>query len=166
MRLFAFPLLLLSLSAYAQLDTGTGADGACNGTTPSFANGGTFNCTTLNLSSISFNAGASPLIIKVQGNANISGNINLSGVNGISNDLYSGPAGGNPGGQGGPGAGNGGGDNASTPQDASDVSASSGHRATGGKVACEDGGGGGGMKNAGSIGTFCGTGADHPGPRW
>lgn len=158
MRIIVLPLLIFSFSALAQVNTGTGADGACNGIVPSFANGGTFNCTTLDINGpLSFNAGASALIIRVQGDVNITNTINASGDPGLTNTFFSGT----PGGDGGPGANNGGGEDAGSNLQYNTVidptlSLSLGRAAAGGSVGgCEDGGGGAGFKTVGNPGIAC-----------
>lgn len=161
MRL-SFFLLLFSFSAFAQLDVGNGSDGACTQATFGLNNGGTFNCTTLNITGAlpAFAAAASPLIFKVQGSVTISFAINLNGANGITNLALSTSSGGD----GGPGAGNGGGDDGSgTPLGGSDGPPNSGFAASAGNLTCGDGGGGAGFSIAGSIGDSCTGGIATPG---
>ena len=102
-----FWLLFFPTILFAQFDYGTGADGAC--TQATFSTGGTYNCTSVNISgAINLTGdGSSALIIKATGAVNITANITLSGnpgsagvLNGANND--------NNGGAGGPGGGAGG----------------------------------------------------------
>lgn len=78
MQLLFFFLFSFFSQAYA-LDTGTGADGVCN------FNGGAetgtlFNCTELNVAPLSVTTftGTSNIIIKVQGDVNIQGELDVS----------------------------------------------------------------------------------------
>ena len=157
MRLITLPLLIISFSALAQVDTGTGADGACNGAIPSFVNGGIFNCATLDINApLNFNPGAAPLIVKVQGNVSITNVVTADGGPGFNNTYLNGTAGGISG----PGASRGGGEDPGGNLEYnlilnSTLSPSFGKAAPGGSFGCEDGGGGGGFKTAGKPGTAC-----------
>jgi hypothetical protein len=62
------------------LDFGDGSDGNCNFSGTITAR--EFNCRTLNISSSARFTGNNPLIIRVQGNASISGTLNVNGFNG------------------------------------------------------------------------------------
>lgn len=155
-------LALLSINAFAQIDTGTGSNGACTHLTPALLAGGTLNCTTLTISATpNFNVGADALIIKVQGAVTISGALDLSGEAGINvrSDLVP-----ELGGAGGPGAGDGGGtDAAGTFESGEDLSIASGDGADQFDIDCGDGGGGAGFAVAGTGGTACPAGPGTPG---
>jgi hypothetical protein len=107
MRLLLFSFLI-STSLYAQVDTGDGSSGPCTRTT--IANGGTFNCTTLDISGapFAFATGAQAVVIKVQGNVSITTSVSLEGGIG-GDDLFIGSVTDIPGGLAGPGATAGGG---------------------------------------------------------
>lgn len=165
MKLLLFPLLLLSFPAFAQLDTGSGALGACTQGTAGFTNGGTFECASLTLSgSIAFSNTAAPLIIKVTGPVNVTGVFNMNGGNGT--NLNIGTFAQVFGGEGGPGAGDGGGEDGfsvlypgldtNSVGGTFDTSAGRGEAANGGNLGCGDGGGGAGFKATGVIGSSCG----------
>ncbi len=155
MRIVLLISFIISLSAHAQLDTGTGALGPC--TQATFTNGGTYNCGSLTLSSLpAFIPNSTPIIIKVTGIVTISGSVDFSGLPGATVTLGAGTI---PGGDGGPGnAGDGGGHSGFVIAGGSDASTASGLAANGGAIACEDGGGGGGFAIAGNIGSLCGSG--------
>lgn len=155
MRIFYFISLLFSLEAFAQLDTGTGADGACDENFD-FSAGGTFNCDTLTIAGplvfFPFNVAATALIIKVKNAVSISSALDLTGA--ASANLNTGAP--SNGGQGGPGAGNGGGSAAGTPQDAG-ATANDGKTATTDGIGACGGGGGGGFALAAASGVNCPT---------
>jgi hypothetical protein len=65
------------------LDFGDGSDGNCNFSGTITAR--EFNCRNLNISSSARFTGNNPLIIRVQGNATISGTLNVNGFNGGTN---------------------------------------------------------------------------------
>lgn len=78
--LYTFLISSLSLSSFATIDSGDGSDGVCNwsGNIAS----GTYNCTDLTINSAVTITGTSALIIKVQGDVNISSTLNLNGKDG------------------------------------------------------------------------------------
>lgn len=149
MRFFYLLPLFTTLSAFAQIDVGDGSTGACTNST--IQNGGTLNCTTLNISgTVTFTDNSPALIIKVQGDVSINGTIILDGKNGTALAA----AGAQPGAAAGPGAGQGGGRDAfDIPQAGSDASSSSGQ--PGGSGTCGGGGGGAGFITDGTNGVLC-----------
>lgn len=159
MRLFYFLPLFLSLHTFAQLDTGTGVDGACDENTD-YTNGGVFNCATLDINGplaiTPFVAGSPALVIKVQGAVTISSALDLSGENGPDN-LTTGAAA--SGGLGILGGGDGGGSAGGTSQSAG-ADASDGKTTTTENIGVCGGGGGGGFALAGSNGSDCITTGD------
>ena len=155
MRLLLFSLLITS-SVLAQVDTGNGSNGVC--TRATIANGGTFNCTSLDISGapFTFNNGASAVVIKVQGNVSINTSVSLAGgiggsdldVNGITV----------AGGSAGPGATFGGGviQNSYSAQNGIDhVSVTDSNGKAGVVGACGTGGGGGSFAGIGINGSIC-----------
>lgn len=154
MRLLLFSLLITS-SVLAQVDTGNGSNGVC--TRATIANGGTFNCTSLDISGapFTFNNGASAVVIKVQGNVSINTSVSLAGgIGGSDLDVYGAIV---PGGSAGPGATPGGGvDGSFTAQDGIDhplLTSSNGKAGVAGL--CGGGGGGGSFAALGTNGTAC-----------
>lgn len=79
MKKFLYSFLISSLT-YGAIDTGTGADGACNwsGTIASQ----TYNCTDLTISGATTFSGTNPVIVKVQGDVFINFSISLNGQTG------------------------------------------------------------------------------------
>lgn len=154
MRLLLFSLFL-STSLFAQVDTGNGSSGACTRTT--IANGGTFNCTSLDISGapFTFNSGATAVVIKVQGNVSITTSVSLEGGVGPNDQDTSGPT--LPGGNAGPGATRGGGVllGSFSPQDGEDPDATDANGKAGVSGNCGSGGGGGSFAALGINGTAC-----------
>lgn len=149
MRIFLFLALLSSANAFGQADPGTGADGACTGTT---ITGGAveYNCTSLTITAGTYNFPASPapvVRVKVQGDVVINSGVvlNLSGADGVPDATEA-----QPGALGGAGAEDGGG-NSAGPQDAPSGNALQGTSS----ITCGGGGGGGGFVNNGSNGSNC-----------
>jgi hypothetical protein len=156
MRLLFFSLLF-STSLFAQIDTGNGSSGACTRTT--IANGGVFNCTTLDISgaAFAFNNGAAAAVIKVQGNVTINTSVSLEGQPGSPDIAISATV---PGGIGGPGATAGGGVSLFTTEDGIDhnpLTDAFGRKGVPGS--CGGGGGGGSFAILGDPGTSCGPSA-------
>lgn len=166
MRLFFFPLLLLSFPVFAQLDVGNGTTPCTEANLPTA--GGTIECSSLTISNpvlnTTFGAISSPIIVKVTGTVSITNTVNISGRNGTT--LNVGTFSQVMGGQGGPGAGDGGGEDGfnslfpgltnDATQTTPDPSAGRGGASVAGSATCGDGGGGAGFKTVGSIGTSCG----------
>ena len=121
MRFFFF--LFLTTQALAQIDPGDGSYGPCDHT--EIQTGGTFLCSTLNVSAVFVIPPGTPItIFKVKGDVSITQPINLFGQAGSNQTSNI------SGGAGGPGAGNGGGiDFGGIPLPGSDASPSSGQAA-------------------------------------
>lgn len=145
---YLFFLTLFTLPAFSQIDVGDGSSGACTNLT--IQNGGTHNCTTLNLSgSVTFTDNSPALIIKVQGDVTINASIILDGKNGAPLSASG------DGGAGGPGADAGGGrDIFDSPQAGTGGSLSAGGVGDNG-ITCGSGGGGAGFTTDGENGFPC-----------
>ena len=148
--------LLISSPLLAQVDTGNGSSGAC--TRATIANGGTFNCTTLDISGapFSFNPGAQAAVIKVQGNVSITTSISVEGGIGPSDLDVNGPT--VAGGAAGPGATRGGGvlSGSFSAQDGEDhLSPTNSYGRAGIAGVCGSGGGGGSFASLGLDGNPC-----------
>lgn len=164
MRYSLLASLLMSVSAFAQLDVGNGVT-ACTHLTPGFTAGGNFECATLTIpvgATFTFNSGAQALVIKVKGLVTIDGVFDVKGVDGSNQGALSGASLV----RGGPGAGDGGNDDGSSAQnDAFDyqypTSLSRGGASQGSGI-CGSGGGGGGFFQSEAPPALCG-GAVPPG---
>lgn len=152
MRILFFLLSFTSLSVFAQVDPGTGADGACTGATIT-GGAAVYNCATLTISAGNYNFPQNPapiVRVKVQGDVTIASGVtlDLSGDDGVSDTTEA-----QPGAFAGAGGEDGGGNNAG-PEDAPTGGALQGVS----NAACGGGGGGGGFTNVGSAGATCGFG--------
>jgi hypothetical protein len=147
MRHFYFLLLLISFSVHAQIDYGSSV-AFCDDDDLEF--GGDIQCGSLTISvSPTWQAGALPVNVRVNGDVIINAPLDLSGGNsnpdaGNFDDFF---------GIAGPGGGEGGHTNSAFPQDA--VGISGGAKGSDG-AGCGGGGGGGGYILAGVSGSDCG----------
>jgi hypothetical protein len=152
MRHLFFLALLMTTHLYAQLDTGTGADGACTHLT--INNDRIYNCTTLTLAGAPAFTFTNPVLLKVQGAVTISSALNLNGQTGASGINVIAVT---PGGVGGPGAEDGGGISSGGSEDNGADASATGAAGNSGSpgIACAGGGGGGGFTVAGATGATC-----------
>lgn len=139
----------------AQVDPGTGADGACTGATIT-GGAAVYNCSTLNITAGTYNFPASPaptVRVKVQGDVVIDSGVilNLSGEDGVPDSTET-----QNGALGGAGAEDGGG-NLTGAQDAANTP-NGGSKGVG-TITCGGGGGGGGFTNNANNGSSCAGGA-------